>query len=181
MSRRIAGFTLIEALAALCVVAVLLVVAVSAWTGASAAAHGSAARGQLAATLLEAVRYSALATVEVVACPDQSKLTCSGDLDWSGGWMAFADANGNRNRDAGEILLHKAPALDDNVRLQSTSGRTRLVFQPNGGNAGSNVTFTLCDRRGPAHATTLVLANDGRLRAGRPSQAAADRCVLALP
>jgi type IV fimbrial biogenesis protein FimT len=51
------------------------------------------------------------------------------------------------------------------------------VFQPNGGNAGSNATFTLCDGRGAARASTVVLANDGRLRRGRPTPAAARACL----
>jgi type IV fimbrial biogenesis protein FimT len=46
------------------------------------------------------------------------------------------------------------------------------VFQGNGGNAGSNVTFTLCDGRGPGRAKTLVLSNQGRFRHGTPSPAA---------
>ncbi len=180
MLQRHHGFTLIEALIALAITVVLLAVAVPAWSGAAAAAHGSAARGQLAMTLLEAVSHSALAGVEVVVCPDLASISCSGSLDWSGGWMAFPDRNGNRSRDPDEALLHKATPLDPDVRLRSTAGRTRLVFQPNGGNAGSNVTFTLCDRRGAAKATTLVLANDGRLRSGAPTAAAALACVQAI-
>ena len=35
----------------------------------------------------------------------------------------------------------------------------------------------LCDRRGIDRATTLVLANDGRLRQGKPTAAAAQACV----
>ena len=54
------------------------------------------------------------------------------------------------------------------------------MVHPTGGNAGSNVTFTLCDRRGEAAAVTLVLANTGRLRAGTPKAAAARGCVDAL-
>jgi type IV fimbrial biogenesis protein FimT len=46
-----------------------------------------------------------------------------------------------------------------------------------GGNAGSNATFTLCDRRGARGAVALVLSNGGRLRAGTPSAAAAQRCA----
>ena len=76
-----------------------------------------------------------------------------------------------------EGLLRHQAALDGGVHLRSTRGRTRLVFQPNGGNAGSNVTFTLCDRRGRDRAVTLVLANNGRLRDGRPSRTAAEACV----
>ena len=46
------------------------------------------------------------------------------------------------------------------------------------GNAGSNVTFTLCDGRGASHARTLVLSNAGRLRHGVPSAAGiAATCV----
>lgn len=180
MHRRHAGLTLIEAVVAMCVIALLLAVAVPAWSGAAAAAHSSESRSVLAATLLDAVHHSALTGVEVVVCPDVGTTTCSGSPDWSAGWMVFADLNGNRSRDGNETLVHKAAALDDSVRLQSTAGRTRLVFQPNGGNAGSNVTFTFCDRRGAARATTLVLANDGRLRAGKPTEAAAQACMLAL-
>ena len=58
--------------------------------------------------------------------------------------------------------------------------RLVLVFQPNGGNAGSNATFTLCDGRGAARAATLVLANDGRLRGGTPTALAAQACLVAM-
>jgi type IV fimbrial biogenesis protein FimT len=54
------------------------------------------------------------------------------------------------------------------------------VVQPNGGNAGSNVTFTLCDGRGADQATTLVLANNGRLRSGTPTADAAQACMQAM-
>jgi type IV fimbrial biogenesis protein FimT len=54
------------------------------------------------------------------------------------------------------------------------------VFQPNGGNAGSNVTFTLCDGRGAAQARSLVMANDGRLRATPAGAAAARACMEPL-
>ena len=54
------------------------------------------------------------------------------------------------------------------------------MFQPNGGNVGSNVTFTLCDGRGVEKAVTLVLANNGRLRSGTPSAAAAHACLAEM-
>ena len=171
------GFTLIEVMIALSVVAILLAVAVPAWSNVVSASHNSAARTELAGTLLDAIRHSATANTEVVLCSDAGTLRCTGDTDWSGGWMAFADSNGNRMREASERLIHRTYALTGGVHLRSTVGRTRLVFQPSGGNAGSNATFTLCDRRGPRSATTVVLANDGRLRQGTPTDAAAQACV----
>lgn len=180
MDYRAHGFTLIEAIVVMLIAAILLVIAVPAWSNAMSAAHNGAARSALAGSLLDAVRRSALSGSEVVMCPDTGTTQCKGSVDWSGGWIVFADLNGNRSRDANEPLVHHAAALEGGVHLRSTAGRTRLVFQPNGGNAGSNVTFTLCDGRGVAQATTVVLGNDGRLRSGKPTLAAAQACMGAL-
>jgi type IV fimbrial biogenesis protein FimT len=101
-----------------------------------------------------------------VLCPSTDGARCIDSPDWSGGWIVFLDPNASRERDAGEPLLLAQPALAGRVRLRSTAGRTRIVFQGNGGNAGSNVTFTLCDGRGPAKARALILSNTGGLRDG---------------
>lgn len=177
MSRSVNGFTLIEAVVAMTAAAILLAVAVPAWSHAVAAANAGSVRADLAASLLDAVRHSAIAGTEVVVCPVSTSAQCSGSTNWDGGWMAFADINGNRSPDANETRLVAGKALPGNVHLRTTAGRTRLVFQPNGSNAGSNVTFTLCDSRGIESATTLVLSNAGNLHAGKPTPAAAWACV----
>lgn len=177
MHYHLKGFTLIEAMIVLLVAAILLAVAIPAWSNAASAAQNGATRAVLASTVLDAVRHSALMGAEVVVCPVTGAPQCSGSIDWSGGWIVFADLNGNRVREPHETLVSEAPALEGGVRLRTTAGRTKLVFQPGGGNAGSNVTFTLCDKRGVGKASTLVLANDGRLRQGIPTAAAAQACV----
>jgi type IV fimbrial biogenesis protein FimT len=171
------GFTLIEALAVMTAGAILMAVAVPALSHATAAAHSGSVRAELAASLLDAVNHSAITGSEVIVCPRSSIGQCTGTPVWDGGWIAYADINGNRVRDPNETLLVQTRPIDDSVHLRSTAGRTRLVFQPNGGNAGSNVTFTLCDSRGLGHAVTLVLSNAGQLRTGRPSPDAARACV----
>lgn len=176
MSYRIRGFTLIEALIAMAVTSILVGTAVPAWSGASEAAHASSARTALLGSLTRAISHAALTGSEVVLCPGDNN-GCRQSSDWSHGWIVYADIDGDRVRDSNETLLQTESALAGKVHLRTTVGRPRLVFQPNGGNAGSNVTFTLCDGRGTAQATTLVLANDGRLRAGMPTQAAAQACV----
>ena len=179
MHRNRRGFTLIEAVIAMAIAGILLGVAVPAWQDAMARSRASAARGELMATWTVAVGHAARTGTEVVLCPSAG-VECRNSFDWSEGWIAFADIDGNRRRAPGETLVDVADALHDSVRLRSTTGRRRLVVQPNGGNAGSNVTFTLCDRRGVDQAVTLVLANTGRLRAGTPSRKAANGCVAAL-
>jgi type IV fimbrial biogenesis protein FimT len=173
------GFTLIEALVALAVVAILLCLAVPALSNASEAVHNGSAQAALGASILGAVHHAAATGAEVVLCPGDAG-GCRSTVDWSRGWVAFADIDGDRQRDQADTLLKQVGALGGDVHLRSTPGRTRLVFQPNGGNAGSNVTFTLCDGRGAEKAVTLVLANSGRLRSGTPSDAAAHACLAEM-
>lgn len=171
------GFTLIEALIAMLLVALLLGVAVPAWTSASAATRSAAARAALEGTLIRGMRHATITDAPVVVCP-AATLGCRDTMDWSGGWIAWADLDRDRRRDPNETLLQRARPLASGVRLRSTTGRRRLVLRPHGGAAaGSNVTFTLCDARGADSATSLVMANSGQLRAGKPSRAAALACV----
>lgn len=180
MSRCQQGFTLVEAVICVTVVAILAAVAVPAWSSASEAARNGSAQAVMGTTILGAVSHSALTGSEVVLCPGDAANGCRASIDWSGGWIAYADLDGDRARDPGETLLKAAEPLGGKVHLRSTVGRTRLVFQPNGGNVGSNVTFTLCDGRGITKAITLVLANNGRLRSGVPTEASALACLAPM-
>ena len=179
MRRHNAGFTLIEAVVVASIASILVGIAVPAVNGAIEAAHSGAAKGALLESWLGSVSHAANAGSEVVLCPGDAG-GCSGSIDWSPGWIAFADIDGDRNRSPNETLLKQTDPLGGKVHLRSTTGRTRVVFQPNGGNAGSNITWTLCDGRGADRATTIVVSNMGRIRAGTPSTAAAQACMAAM-
>jgi type IV fimbrial biogenesis protein FimT len=160
------GWTLIELMIVAGVVAVVLGVATPALSGAMEGARAASVRSDLATSLLEGSTRAALTGNRAVLCPSLDGQNCSDDADWTPGWLVFMDPNANREQDGGERVLRKHAPLPGRVHLRSSSGRTRIVFQGSGGNAGSNVTFTVCDGRGAARAATLVLANDGRLRPG---------------
>ena len=174
-----AGFTLIETIIVMSVVSILAGIAVPVLRDAGESARSGAAKGVLLEAWLGAVSHAAAAGSEVVLCPGDAT-GCRTSVDWTPGWIAFADLDGNRTRSPNETLLHASGALGGKVRLRSTSGRTRIVFQPNGGNAGSNITWTLCDGRGADAASTIVVSNAGRLRAGTPTAAAAQACMQAM-
>ena len=161
-----AGFTLIELMIVLAIAAVLLGVAVPAFSGGLEAARSMDARSSLLSSLQSAANRAAVTGVRGVLCPSLDGIACADSPDWTPGWLVFLDSNASRELEGGERILHVQPPLQGKVHLRTTAGRTRIVFQGNGGNAGSNATFTLCDGRGPARARALIMSNTGGLRDG---------------
>jgi type IV fimbrial biogenesis protein FimT len=172
------GFTLIEALIAMCITALLIGIAVPAWSSALAAAHSGQVQAEIFETLTAALTHSTATGADVVVCASTDGHACSGGFDWSQGWIAFSDVDGNRSPGPLDTLVRRHGPIAAGTHLRTSVGRPRIVFQPQGGaSAGYNATFTLCDGRGAAKATTLVLANSGRLRQARPSADAARACL----
>lgn len=169
------GFTLLEAVTCLAILGLLAGIAVPTWTGVRVRAHAASARSELMATLTSAITHAARTGTEVVLCPAQGD-ACLDQWDWSGGWIAFADVDGSRSKGTAETMVRVVRPLKGGVRLVTTTGRRRLVMQPNGGNHGSNVTFTLCARGGGYDAEVLVLSNTGQLRDAPASKAKARAC-----
>lgn len=170
------GFTLLEALLALAIASVLLGIAIPAFSDAIASTRTGSARAALYDSVIAAGNHATITATQVVLCPSIDGQRCNKSMDWHEGWIVFSDRDGNRERGPFETLVRRQDALPDGTRLRSTSGRTRLVFQALGSSAGSNATFTLCHRRSPDRATTVVLANNGRIRQGQPSRKAANDC-----
>ena len=154
----------------------LAAVALPVFDGAREATRSGAAQQALAASVLLAASRAASGgrkSSSAPACRRRAVAGSTGIADGSPSPTPTAIASttpGNR------CCSTSAP-LGGTVRLRSTIGRTRLVFQPNGGSAGTNMTFTLCDGRGTSHATALVLNNTGRLRSATPDAGAARACV----
>lgn len=163
MKKRTYGFTLAELLFCLAGLGVLGAVAVPGLQAGRHAASSADAKSALLETLMKSSHKAALHGSRTTLCPSFNGEQCSAGFDWSRGWIAFIDRNGSRERELDEPLILVKPALDG-ARLLSTSGRSRIVFQGNGGS--SNVTFTLCDGRGATKAQTLVVSNTGNLYQG---------------
>lgn len=177
--RYFAGFSLLDIVIATAIALILFGIAIPSVTHAVSRVRSASAQTAIVGTLFDALRTATVLGQEVVVCPAPGA-QCAGGEDWSRGWIAFVDLDGNRLRSPNEPLLRRERALSRDVRLQGTVGRPRIVYQPNGSNAGSNLSFTLCDRRGAAYAVGLVLSNGGRLRTARPAADAAVTCAAAL-
>ena len=157
------GFTILEMMIALAVVAILLVMGIPALQDFGSRQRMSAAinglHGHLALARNEAIRYN----TQVVACPGNEIAGCAGSADWSNGWIVFGDPNGDRQFQATEPIYRAELGLEQ-ILIHSSSGRQSLRFSPNGSAPGSNMSISFCDRRGPVKARKLVISNIGRIR-----------------
>lgn len=158
------GLSLTEVLIALALTLLTTCVVLPAAASALERVRVARLQGELAETFLLSARHAVVAGAPAVLCPSAAGgAGCADANDWSDGWLAFADLDGDRGFSAGDTLLRRSPALDGGLRLLVSSRRTRIVFQPHGGSAGSNASFAVC--AGSRHRLgTLLLSNAGQFR-----------------
>ena len=169
--RKVHGWTLIELMTVVVVIAALAAIALPSYTGAA----GRAETRKLVTTLVNSVATARGAAqnyeTDTLLCPSRDGASCSGSVEWHHGWIVGVDRDADNNIAGGEPVIEYQKDFDVSARMVTTAGRTRLQFQPYGSNAGSNVTFTLCDRRGAAGASAYVLNNGGNFHEARASPA----------
>ena len=168
---RQAGVTLVELMFAVAIIGIIATVASNSWSSAVNAARTSSAVSSLFAALTRARSNAATAGIDVVLCPSNDGAYCASGYHWESGWIAFAATHAGSDRTGDEPILLRQEALPAKVHLVTSAGRTRVRFQPSGGNAGSNATFTFCDGRGARAASAYAMANTGTLHASTPEPA----------
>jgi type IV fimbrial biogenesis protein FimT len=174
------GLSLIELMMTLAVLATLIAAAAPAFGNLIQSTEAQTSRSALTTALNTARIFAASKNVHVVVCPSSDRQYCGHTTEWQHGWLVFIDADDDGARDADEELLTVAEAQPDGVAILSTTGRTHIDYRPDGSATGSNVTFTVCDRRGSDEASALVINNAGRVRSGKATEAAAAACEAIL-
>jgi type IV fimbrial biogenesis protein FimT len=157
------GITLVELIIAIAIVSTLSLFATQAIAALLHKSRASIAGISLVDSIDRARSFALSRETDVVLCPSSDGANCSAGDHWEAGWIGFSDIREDGERRGNEPLLITQGSLGAKVHLVSSSGRTRLRFQPTGSNGGSNVTFTLCDGRGPGQAVAWVMSNSGKL------------------
>ncbi len=160
------GLTLIELLASVAVLTILTGVGVPSFQSVMANQKQTAAVNSYIASFQQARIRAVAQASQVVLCPSASGITCTGGLSWEHGWLIYDDDNRNRRHDPGETVVAVFTALPSGLSATSSVGRPQLVYRADGSVTGSNLRLTLCDRRGTAHARSVVINNHGRPRSG---------------
>ena len=169
MRDRDAGFTLIELIITMAVLAICAGVALPSLRSFMEQQRTLAAISSLTSHMALARMAAVTRNQRTVLCPSRNGNSCEAGTDWSTGWMLFLDEDGNRLPDSGdEVLRMDLEPTSRHLRVVSTRGRQQLRYLPDGRSAGTNLTISICNHRSEVLARVIV-NNAGRPRSERPA------------
>jgi len=172
MKQRVRGFTLVELMVTIGILAVLVAVAIPSFNSAlisyrlTSISNTFVASAQLARS--EAIKRNS----KVTMCKSADGLTCTATGDWQQGWILYQDVNNNGVLNApDDVVIHTESALaakfsmtyDLNYISYTASGGTEQIdgaIQPG--------TVKLCSQSAPVGpARQMVINAVGRLRVAK--------------
>jgi type IV fimbrial biogenesis protein FimT len=152
-SLRTAGFTLIETIIAVAIMAILVTVAAPSFTKLMSSVRVTGQANDLFADLLLARSEAVKRDVQVAVCASANGTDCDG-TDWAAGWVVIVDANGDGKKDdaTDASLLKRTEKLTGDTALTRTDaggsfGVGRIGFGPTGvpvGTVAGGSAFRLC-------------------------------------
>lgn len=166
-----AGFSLIELLIALSVMAILVGVAIPAYST-MLTSHRLTSQSNAFLSTLHLARSEAIKrNGRVVVCKSASGESCAASGDWEQGWIVFHDINNNASLDDGEDMLRRGEALDERFVMTGNSHVAAYVsYTPLGltkktSGAFQAGTITLCQPAASGgDARQVVISITGRPR-----------------
>lgn len=164
------GFTLIELMTTLAVLAILLTLGVPAFASLRQQA-GTANAFHLLTTSLAIARLTAVQRgMPISVCPSRDGLRCRNDVVWDDGWIVFADPARATQPATADAVLQRIDSIGPGLALRSTVGRTRVRFNARGWSSGSNLSVRLCSMQDRQHLGSVIVNNAGRPRSERYSE-----------
>lgn len=162
--RPVRGFTLIEMMVTLAIVAVLAMVAVPNFI----AFQRNSELTSMANNLVGAMN---MARTESMKRNTNTLVAPTSGTDWAGGWRVFVDVNRDGTFNAGDILVNTYPALPSYIEVAASN--SQALFNGSGysfdSGVPSNLTISIARNDVPAGETLdqtrrIKVATTGRVR-----------------
>ncbi|MDA3934673.1 MAG: GspH/FimT family pseudopilin [Gammaproteobacteria bacterium] len=165
------GFTQIEMMIAIAILAILTVVAMPA-VGSFMQRNTLLGASNSMITSLNFTRSQAVTSNQrIIMCASSNIHSddplCDGGNQWHDGWLIYADENSNNERNSGEPIL-RVDELPDGISA-SSGGRLRFRFLGNGTALGNTGTIRLCVDGLADIGYRVIISNTGRIRSVQDS------------
>ncbi len=142
-SRTQFGFTLLELLTAMTVLAILLGIGVPSFRDTVRNNRIASQSSALFTAMTLARSEASKRGVTVSVCSSGNQATCGMPVDWSQGWILFLDTNGNGLVDApADTVLQVFPGLSGGVYL-NPAPPAAVSFRSDGSIAGAAANFVM--------------------------------------
>jgi type IV fimbrial biogenesis protein FimT len=154
----VSGFTLIELMIAVAILAILVGIAAPNFREAVLNARMTAQANDLMADLNVARSEAVKRGANVYLCTSSNGTSCTA-TEWRLGWLIFVDTDASGNKQATELVLKSRPAVDSTNQITPTGdivagGIHYVRYHPSGAAnvAGNTIVFAMCDLRYTANA-----------------------------
>lgn len=184
--KRVLGFTLVELMITILVLAILLTIGVPSFQTMIQNNRLTSQVNEFISSLLYARSEAVRRNVNVIVCATTDGSSCGGaGTNWETGWITFADIDDDGVIDTGDCTGTNDCVLNVNTGVGGNTlrgypagdiGRS-IAYGPTGTSSESG-TFILCDSRGASHAKGVVVSATGR---PRTSPTKADGSALSCP
>ena len=120
-AKKTPGFTLLEALVVLALLAVLLTLAAPGMSGLRQQHQMQGQAEQLQASLMLARSQAVARQQRVTLCVQGAAQTCATQGSWAQGWLVFVDSNNSARRDPAEVIVERQDAMPEGFQLTVTN------------------------------------------------------------
>jgi len=134
ISRQVKGFTLVELVVTLAVLALMLSIGIPSLKAAAQSIKLNAVTNSFVSHLYMARGEAIKRNSRVVVCKSADGQSCTSAGGWEQGWIVFHDLNNDGLRDAAEDVIARGQALPANFRLTGNLSVANYVsFASTGG------------------------------------------------
>lgn len=171
MSEKIQGWTLVESMVVLAIVAVMVAWALPSFVGVVQQARLSAATHTFLSAMALARSEAIKRNSRVVMCVAVSDTACDTTGYWNQGWLLFEDVNNDGLFDPAERLIHYQAALHNQLLIKGNSQVSHYIsYRGNGrsyllSGAFQAGTLNICHRASePVEGRSVIINSVGRPR-----------------